>query len=108
MSLMNQGKEAPSNSRAELGAILEALRRNEIDDLEIGSDSLTSLRAICVDAEEYEDQDWLGVRDADLIKAILIRLHTRPARTAFRWVKGHDDNYRNNRADALANEGRDR
>ena len=40
-------------------------------------------------------------------KAILIRLRTRPARTAFRWVKGHDDNYGNNRADALANEGRD-
>jgi len=107
MSLTNQGEEAPSNSRAELGAILEALRRNEVDDLEIESDSLTSLRAICVDAEGYEDRAWLGVRNADLIKAILIRLRKRPARTAFRWVKGHDDNYRNNRADALANEGRD-
>jgi len=107
MSLTNQGKEASSNSQAELGAILETLRRNEVDDLKIKSDSLTSLRAICVDAEGYEDQDWLGARNADLIKAILIRLRTRPARTAFRWVKGHDDNYGNNRADALANEGRD-
>jgi len=107
MSLTNQSKEAPSNSRAELGAILEALRRNEVDDLEIESDSLTSLRAICVDAEGYKDRDWLGVRNADLIKAILIRLRTRPARTAFKWVKGHDDNYGNNRADALVNEGRD-
>ena len=34
-----------SNSRAELGAILEALRQNESDD-RIESDSLTSLRAI--------------------------------------------------------------
>lgn len=26
---------------------------------------------------------------------------------AFKWVKGHDDNYSNNRADKLANEGRE-
>jgi len=26
---------------------------------------------------------------------------------AFKWVKGHEDNYRNNWADVLANEGRE-
>jgi len=34
------------------------------------------------------------------------RLRTRPARTAFTWVKGHEENYGNNRADELANTGR--
>ena len=42
----------------------------------------------------------------DLLKSILIRLRTRPAKTAFKGVKGHDDNYGNNEIDKLANEGR--
>jgi len=99
MSLTNHG--------AELGAILEALRQNECNDLEIEPDSLTSLKAICSDAEKYEDRNWLDVQNADLLKSILIKLRTRPARTAFKWVKGHDDNYGNNEADKLANEGRE-
>jgi len=90
----------------QIPAILEALRQNETDDLEIESDSLTSLKAICTDSEKYEDLNWLGIQNADLLKGILIRLRTRPARTAFTWVKGHEENYRNNRADELANTGR--
>ena len=97
-----------SNSRAELGAILEALRQNERDDLIIESDSLSSLRAICKDSVKYEDLDWEGVSNADLLKGILIRLRTRPATTEFKWVKGHDkENYGNSRADALADAGRE-
>ena len=105
--LKNNRTEITSNSHAELGAILEALRQNEEDDLEIESDSLTSLRVICSHAEMYEDQNWSGVRNSGLLKAILINLRTRPVCMAFKWVKGHEDNYRNNRADALANEGRE-
>ena len=52
MRLENTGLRFASNSRAELGAILEALRQNERDDLEIESDSL---RAICNLSEKYED-----------------------------------------------------
>jgi len=107
LKLVNHGKSTASNSRAELGAILEALRQNEKDDLEIESDSLTSLRAICSHAKKYEEQNWAGIQNADLLKAILIKLRTRQARTAFKWVKGHDDNYGNNRADEPANEGRE-
>jgi len=106
LSLTNHGESVASNARAELGAILEALRQGEYDDLEIELDSLTSLRAICSYAEKYENCNWLGVQNADLLKSILIILRTMPARTAFKWVKGHDDNYGNNEADELANEGR--
>jgi len=102
-----RGPRPASNSRAELGAILEALRQNESDDLEIESDSLTSLRAICTYANKYEDLNWSDVLNSDLLKSILIRLRTRPARTAFKWVKGHEDNYGNIRADALADAGRE-
>jgi len=107
MKLMNHESRIASNSRAELGAILEALRQNETDDLEIESASLTSLRAICSHSEKYEDLNWQGIQNADLLKGILIRLRTRPARTAFTWVKGHEENYGNIRADDLANIGRE-
>ena len=102
----NHGSKIASNSRAELGATLEAPRQNEINDLEIESDPLISLRAICSHSERYEDLNWQGIQNADLLKGIMIRLRTRPARTAFTWVKGHEDNY-GIRADALANEGRE-
>jgi len=108
LKLNTQGKEHASNSRVELGAILEALRQNETDNLIIESDSLSSLRAICKDSIKYEDLNWNGVHNADLLKSILIKLRTRPAQTEFRWVKGHDEeNYGNNRADALADTGRE-
>ena len=47
MKLQCTETNMPSNSRAELRAILKALKQNESDDLAIESDSLTSLRAIC-------------------------------------------------------------
>ena len=59
--LESRGENIASNSRAELGAILEALKQNETDDLNIKSDSLTSLRAICNLAEKYEDLNWIKV-----------------------------------------------
>jgi ribonuclease HI len=95
-----------SNNRAELGAILETLRQNQEDDLVIESDSLGSLRAICSLSESYEDKNWTGVQNSDLLKSILIQLRTRPACTSFKWVKGHADNYGNNQADSLADRGR--
>ena len=88
LKLENRGENIASNSRAELGAILEALKQNEKDDLNIESDSLTSLRAICNLLEKYKDLNWSKVHNVDLLKSILIRLHTRPACTAFKWVKG--------------------
>ena len=108
LKLDPRGEAYASNSRAELGAILETLRQNERDDLIIESDSLSSLKAICKDSIKYEDLNWNGIINADLLKGILIRLRTRPALTEFRWVKGHDeDNYGNSRADALADTGRE-
>ena len=79
LKLENHQDYPASNSRAELSAILEALRQNEVDDLIIESDSLSSLRAICRDSVRYEDQGWNGTQNADLLKRILVRLRTRPA-----------------------------
>lgn len=41
-----------------LGAILEVLGQNKTDDLEIESDSRTSLRAICIHSDRYEDLNF--------------------------------------------------
>ena len=46
------------------------------DDLEIESDALTSLRAICNLSERYEDIDRIGIQNEDPLKGILIRLRT--------------------------------
>jgi ribonuclease HI len=107
LKLKTQGTKTVSNLRAELGAILEALRQNEDNDLVIESDSLTSLRAICNLSNTHEDLNWSGIQNADLLKGILIRLRTRLAKTSFRWVKGHANNYGNSQADHLANPGRE-
>ena len=64
-----------------LGAILEVLGQNETDDLEIESDSLTSLRAICTHSDRYEN---LNFKAQTRLKAFLIRLGTRLARTGQR------------------------
>ena len=55
-------EEIVSNSRAELAAILETLKQNSMDDLEIESDSLSSLRAICNHLDKFEDLNWSGVK----------------------------------------------
>ena len=89
LKLENQGENVASNSRAELGAILEALRQNVTEDLEIESNLLSSLRAICSLSERYEDLNWYGIQNADLLKGILIRLRTQSAHTAFGWVNDH-------------------
>jgi len=71
------------------------------------SDSLTSLRAIRTYTNKYEDLNWSDISNSDLLKSILIKSRTRPARTTFKWVKGHENNYSNIKADALANAGRE-
>ena len=107
LRITSREEEPVSNSRAELTAILEALKQNDTDDIVIESDSLSSLRAICNHMDKYEDLNWYGVKNADILKGILIRLRTRPAKTAFKWVKGHEFNYGNIKGDALADEGRE-
>jgi len=74
--------------------------------VKIESDSLISLRAICTHTDKYEDLNWSGIQNLDLLKSMLIKLRTRPAQTPFKWVKGHKDNNGNIRADALADTGR--
>ena len=71
MSLACVETKTSSNSRAKLGAILEALKQNESDKLEIDSDSLTRLRAICNLSKKYDDLNWTGVHHEDLLNATL-------------------------------------
>ena len=73
-----------------------------MNELEIESDSLSSLRAIC---------NLLKIRRSELVWSTKCGSPKRhppdeTSRTAFKRVRGHEDNYSNNRADVLANEGR--
>lgn len=81
------------------------LRQNKAGGLEIESDSRTSLRAVGTHLDRYDDLNWSEFQISYPLKGVLIRLRTKPARTTFRWAKGHEDNYGNNKADTLANAG---
>ena len=108
LKLENNADGSASKSRAELYAILETLRRNETDNLTIESKSLMNLRTICKESAKHEDQGWNGTQNSDLLKGILIRLRTRPARMEFRWVKGgNENNDGNEKANKLAEAGKE-
>ncbi|KAF9455795.1 hypothetical protein BDZ94DRAFT_1179178 [Collybia nuda] len=56
-------KGPQTNQRAELAAILITLEKNQKDNLEIRSDSRTSIEGITKHLETWEDKDWLGVKN---------------------------------------------
>jgi ribonuclease HI len=96
-----------TNQRAELTAILAALRSNSSDDdLLIYSDSLTSLNILCNKIEHYEDMGWHNVKNANILMDIVDELRTRQGTCEFMWVEAHTNNEGNNRAEELANLGR--
>jgi ribonuclease HI len=100
------GLPAPNNQKAELIAILVALRDNRNTNLEIRSDSETSILGIIKHSREWEDNNWLDVAESDLLKAIIAELRQRSYETHFKWVKGHSGDIGNEGADKLADEGR--
>ncbi len=92
-----------SNQTAELFAV--GLAVNVVPPfapLHVVTDSKYVFNGLTVYSRTWEDQGWLDVANASLMKETVARLRARSAPTSFRWIKGHSGNRGNDGADLLA------
>lgn len=95
-----------SNQIGELSAILIALQSADPKTpLKIVSDSKYVIEGLNTHLTKWEDEGWIGVANATLFKAAAYHLRRRPAPTIFQWIKGHNGNIGNEKADELAMSG---
>lgn len=99
------GGENQSNQRAELIAIMEALRLKKGGHMKICSDSRYSVDGITKHLNKWEDENFQGRENEKEWKEIAYLLRQRTGPTSFTWVKGHAGLLGNERADRMANEG---
>ena len=98
--------DAQLNQVGKLAAVVVALKsapRNA--DLTIVTDLQYVIRCLTNSLPQWEDSGWPRVPNAPWIKAAAYAMRHRSVPTRFRWVKGHNSNRGNKRADALAAEG---
>ena len=107
LKYVNHGTSVASNSRAELGATLEALRQNEKDDLEIESDSLASPKGDMFSRRKVRRLELVRHSKRGPPQGYPNQATNETGSNGLTWVTGHDDNCGNNRADALENEERE-
>jgi ribonuclease HI len=98
--------EAQSNQVGELAAVIRAVEITPISwPLKIHTDSRYVINGLTTHLSTWEDQGWIGVKNADLFKRAAYLLKRRSAPTAFQWIKGHEGNEGNEESDCLAKEG---
>lgn len=108
-SLFNKAIRIPgkgiTNQKAEIVAIMEAVRLNLTAKMTIKSDSKTVLEGIVKHHKKWEDNDWLNIENRKEWEELIYRLRQRTGETKFKWIKGHDGIEGNEMADKLADEG---
>ncbi len=104
---LSGGEIQTTNNRMELLAVIEALKSlKEPCEVSLYSDSSYVVRAVSEGwALKWQANGWMRnskepALNADLWEALLSLLKTH--KVEFIWVRGHADNERNNRCDALA------
>jgi ribonuclease HI len=95
-----------TNQRAELIAIIEAIKQTENKNVTITTDSMTCIENITENLQKWEDKSWLEVKNSEDWKALAYLLRKKAGTTEFKWVKGHDGVEGNEQADKLADKGR--
>ncbi len=103
------GEIDTTNNRMELTAVIKALSAlNKKTTITIVSDSKYVINGITKWLNGWKKNDWKNasnkpVKNVDLWQKLdeLIRTHS----VTFEWVKGHDNNEENERADFLARSG---
>ncbi|EIW53141.1 ribonuclease H-like protein, partial [Trametes versicolor FP-101664 SS1] len=97
--------ESQTNNRAELFAVLHALRHaNPVRSLALHTDSTYVIHSICHWAPRNAELGWIAAH-SDLLQSILQVLRARGAPVRFCWVKVHAGNALNDLADRLAKLG---
>ncbi|GLB44704.1 putative RNA-DNA hybrid ribonuclease activity [Lyophyllum shimeji] len=92
-----------SNQTAELFALKVAVEDTPTDmELGIEMDSEYTKNQVTRHLKKNEDEGYIGVANADLIRTTVARLRQRKASTKMKWVKGHAGHTRNEGADKLA------
>jgi ribonuclease HI len=95
-----------TNQAAEVTAIKAAAEKNnEVPNLYIESDSKYAINALTKNLTKHEDQGYLGLANAEILRATAATLRIRKGRTMFKWIKGHSGHKRNDGADRMANLG---
>ncbi|KAL9538893.1 hypothetical protein MBANPS3_010608 [Mucor bainieri] len=101
-----------TNQRAEARAVLAALEQTSgfPDDVEIRTDSIYVVRAVNEWSVKWEKNQWRNAKgfpvvNQDILKAILHYIDNRPGRVVVKHVRGHANEYGNERADLLAKIG---
>lgn len=108
------GSPATTNNIMELTAMLEALRHADpAASLLIRSDSQYVINVVTTWAPSWRAKGWRKadgkpVKNRELIEELLAAYEARTARTKVDWVRGHDGDEGNERADRLAVSERDR
>ena len=97
---------AQSNQVSKLAAVVIALQTTPRNaDLTNVTDSQYVINCLTNTLPQWKDSGWPRVPNTSWIKAAAYAMQRRSAPTKFRWVKGHNSDRGNERADALAAEG---
>ncbi|TFK56225.1 ribonuclease H-like protein, partial [Heliocybe sulcata] len=95
-----------TNNAGEIAAVL--LLTKAVDSfapIHFESDSRLVVNGLARDYRDWEDRNYVGVRNAALWRPLVAALRARSAPTTFSWIKGHANLPGNIKADALAGAG---
>ncbi|KAH8825451.1 ribonuclease H-like protein [Flagelloscypha sp. PMI_526] len=95
-----------TNQLGELEATREAFQSNNPQKpIKIITDSQYVITSHTTNLKNLEDKGWIGVKNANTIRASIAYLHSRGAKSSFKWIKGHSGDHGNEEADKLAEKG---
>ena len=95
-----------SNQIGKIAAVIHATASIPLSrPLEIVSDSKYVIEGLTVNLNNWENQGWISIHNANFFQRATYLLCRWTATTTFHWVKGHDSVEGNEQCDRLAKEG---
>lgn len=95
--------EPQSNNRGEVAAVLKAMQLAYVNvPVLIRTDSMYVIYGLTGGHVEWEDMNWLGIKNDDIWRALLMTIRRRSAETWIQKVEAHSGIYGNEQADELA------